>query len=227
MHAWCCSQERSLGTHHCPTGAALHARHATCSLPLSSLPRSQVASGGRIVMLSFHQPSPAMFNLLDRAYLMAQGYCIFSGPPAAAESWFAQRGLPCPVGTAIAEHMLDSVSDPATLGQLLAAHSKERAAAAGYANGSAGASTAARRSADELMPVSLAASSAFEESSSKLVGDGLSKSTTPSLRSEALATEQARQAQRAEHSISRELAVVFWRTLIDIWRNPLLLALHW
>jgi ABC-type multidrug transport system ATPase subunit len=33
----------------------------------------QVASsGGRIVLLSFHQPSPAMFSLLDRAYLMAQ-----------------------------------------------------------------------------------------------------------------------------------------------------------
>ena len=27
---------------------------------------------GRIVLLSFHQPSPAMFSLLDRAFLMAQ-----------------------------------------------------------------------------------------------------------------------------------------------------------
>lgn len=182
------------------------------------------------MLLSFHQPSPAMFSLLDRAYLMAQGFCIFSGPPAAAESWFAQRGLPCPVGTAIAEHMLDSVSDPATLAQLLAAHSKERAAAAaaGYANGSAGSSAVARAAADDLMPVSLAASSAYEESNGKLVG--LSKSATPSLRGEALSLEpaqQAQQAQRAEHSVSRELAVVFWRTLIDIWRNPLLLALHW
>lgn len=208
-----------------------HPQPAHATLP-SSLP--QVASGGRIVLLSFHQPSPAMFNLLDRAYLMAQGYCIFSGPPAAAEPWFAQRGLPCPVGTAIAEHMLDSVSDPATLAQLLAAHSKERAAAAaGYLNGSAASSSAAHGAASELVPVSLAASSAFEESSGKLASEGLSKSATPSLRGEALAVEagqqgqQAQQAQRGGHSISRELAVVFWRTLIDIWRNPLLLALHW
>jgi energy-coupling factor transporter ATP-binding protein EcfA2 len=45
----------------------------------------QVASsGGRIVLLSFHQPSPAMFSLLDRAYLMAQ---------VGAASWLAgQRG---------------------------------------------------------------------------------------------------------------------------------------
>ena len=83
------------------------------------------------------------------------------------------------------------------------------------------------------MPVSLAASSAFEESSAKLASESLSKSATPSLRGEALAVEaaqqaqQAQRAQRGEHSISRELAVVFWRTLIDIWRNPLLLALHW
>lgn len=32
----------------------------------------EVAGGGRIVLLTFHQPSPAMFSLLDRAYLMAQ-----------------------------------------------------------------------------------------------------------------------------------------------------------
>jgi len=101
---------------------------------------------------------------------MAQGFSFFGGPPAAAESWFAQRGLPCLGGTAIAEHMLDSVSDPATLAQLLAAHSKERAAAAaaGYANGSAGSSAVARAAADDLMPVSLAASSAYEESNGKL-----------------------------------------------------------
>ena len=45
----------------------------------------QVASsGGRIVLLSFHQPSPAMFSLLDRAYLVAQ---------VGAASWLAgQRG---------------------------------------------------------------------------------------------------------------------------------------
>jgi len=61
-----------------------------------------------------------MFGLLDRRGLLARG-----------------AGCPAPVGTAIVEHTLDSVSDPSTLSQLLAAHSKERAAAAaGYANGS-------------------------------------------------------------------------------------------
>ncbi len=66
----------------------------------------QVASAGRIVMLSFHQPSPSMFSLLDRAYLLARGSCVFSGPPAAADAHFAAHGLPCPAGSAVAEHML-------------------------------------------------------------------------------------------------------------------------
>ncbi len=58
-------------------------------------------------MLSFHQPSPAMFSLLDRAYLLAAGTCVFSGLPDAAEAHFAAHGLPCPVGSAMAEHMLE------------------------------------------------------------------------------------------------------------------------
>jgi hypothetical protein len=41
---------------------------------------AQVAGEGRIVLLSYHQPSPAMFSLLDRAHLMAQvrGSCCGS-----------------------------------------------------------------------------------------------------------------------------------------------------
>ena len=74
-----------------------------CLLPV----RLQVAGGGRIVLLSFHQPSPAMFSLLDRAYLLAGGACVFAGPPVAAEAAFASWGLPCPPGAAVAEHMLE------------------------------------------------------------------------------------------------------------------------
>ena len=33
---------------------------------------TQVASAGRAVLLSVHQPSPAMFALLDRVLLLAQ-----------------------------------------------------------------------------------------------------------------------------------------------------------
>ena len=69
--------------------------------------RVQVALAGRIVLLSCHQPSPAMFALLDRAYLLAGGACVFAGPPAAVQPHFAALGLPCPPVEAPAEHMLE------------------------------------------------------------------------------------------------------------------------
>ena len=65
-----------------------------------------VAAGGRVVLASLHQPSRDMFLSLDRAVLMAHGRVLYTGPPAEAESWFAAAGLPCPPGTAVAEHML-------------------------------------------------------------------------------------------------------------------------
>lgn len=67
----------------------------------------QVARAGRIVLLSCHQPSPPMFALLDRAYLLAGGVCVFTGPPAAVRPRFAALGLPCPAEEAPAEHMLE------------------------------------------------------------------------------------------------------------------------
>ena len=79
-----------------------------------------MADTGRIVMLSFHQPSPAMFDLLDRAFLMASGRVVFTGPPAAAEEYFQRAGVPCPSRTTIAEHMLNAVSYPEHLRRLLA-----------------------------------------------------------------------------------------------------------
>ena len=70
----------------------------------------QVAHAGRIVLLSIHQPSPTMFSVLDRAYLMCRGRVAFSGAPASAEEYFRSAGLPCPEGTPIAEHMLTAVT---------------------------------------------------------------------------------------------------------------------
>lgn len=66
-----------------------------------------VARAGRIVVTSLHQPSPAVFSMLDRALLMAQGHVVFEGPPSAAPSVLAGYGLPCPQDMFIAEHMLE------------------------------------------------------------------------------------------------------------------------
>jgi hypothetical protein len=102
------------------TRRALTLRACVCVCVCASR-RGQLASGGRIVVLSVHQPSPAIFSLLDRTYLMAAGHCVYAGPPGAADAFFAARGLPAPPGVATAEHMLDCVSDPRALRTLLQA----------------------------------------------------------------------------------------------------------
>lgn len=85
-----------------PPAHALQSRAAPC--PHGCV---QVARAGRIVLLSSHQPSPPMFALLDRAYLLAGGVCVFAGPPDAVRPRFAALGLPCPAEEAPAERMLE------------------------------------------------------------------------------------------------------------------------
>ncbi|WIA23677.1 hypothetical protein OEZ85_000376 [Tetradesmus obliquus] len=51
----------------------------------------QVAASGRVVALSLHQPSPAIFASLDTAMLLAAGLMVYAGPPAAAAA--ALEGL--------------------------------------------------------------------------------------------------------------------------------------
>jgi hypothetical protein len=153
-----------------------------------------------------------MFSLLDRAYLMAAGHCLFAGPPSAAEAWFAGAGLPCPVGTAVAEHMLDAVSTPGSLAQLLAA----REAAGG--------------GQPQLPPphVGLGADQDGGGGGAKLDG-GSSQQGSASEDGGGGGDKAGALAPLAapRRSVSRELAVVFWRTLVDILRNPTLLLLHW
>lgn len=232
----------------------------------------QVASAGRIVMLSFHQPSPSMFSLLDRAYLLARGSCVFSGPPAAADAHFAAHGLPCPAGSAVAEHMLQVVSDPPQLSHLLLSvnggkpklgqQQQQQLTAVGVpANGglpSAGDAASpstwphdlserdSLRAEQDSLPVeqqvhhgtmagwqqedavgaaAATSSRGTTDSSGGLDKElGLEKGLAPT---EAASTRVASLRGRTGGRLSRELAVVFWRTLVDILRNPSLLLLHW
>lgn len=165
-----------------------------------------------------------MFSLLDRALLMAQGHCIFQGPPAAAEGWFAARSLPCPVGTAVAEHMLDSVSDPATLQQLLAPPGGKDATLSSGGGGGAAANGVLVAS-----PLGLPEGKAGAHNSASSVYEKSLSSSSHHVRDESLggAAGGAKPGASAQPNLSRELAVVFWRTLIDILRNPALLLLHW
>ena len=57
-----------------------------------------VAASGRVVALSLHQPSPALFGALDSAMLLAAGLVVYSGPPSAAADALAGLGCPVPPG---------------------------------------------------------------------------------------------------------------------------------
>jgi energy-coupling factor transporter ATP-binding protein EcfA2 len=57
-----------------------------------------VADSGRVVALSLHQPSPALFGALDNAMLLAGGVLVYSGPPHAAAAALAGLGCPVPPG---------------------------------------------------------------------------------------------------------------------------------
>lgn len=185
-----------------------------------------VARAGRVVLLSFHQPSPAMFSLLDRVYLVAAGRAVFGGAPSAAASFFERAGLPCPPGTAIAEHMLFAVSEPESRDVLLAlaaARSAKGLRAADGRNGDAddfrnGDADDRNGDAPSLEPSdegsAVASAKELELESGRSRKDLLSSQGT---------------ATPSPHAcgLPLRLAVLFWRAGVDIVRNPGLLLLHW
>ncbi|KAI9551443.1 ABC protein [Daphnia sinensis] len=55
-----------------------------------------IASTGKTVVCTIHQPSSEVFALFDRILLMAEGRTAFLGPVSDALSFFSSQGLPCP-----------------------------------------------------------------------------------------------------------------------------------
>ncbi|GMF60541.1 unnamed protein product [Phytophthora fragariaefolia] len=56
----------------------------------------ELASHGRIVVLSIHQPSARSFLSLDKIILLGKGKLLFSGAPAESKSYFQDLGFKCP-----------------------------------------------------------------------------------------------------------------------------------
>lgn len=79
-----------------------------------------ICHGGRTVILSVHQPTPAMLEMLDQILLLAKGFQVYLGPPSEIATFFEQHGFKRQDETVhIAEHMLQVVSSPDTLVPLL------------------------------------------------------------------------------------------------------------
>ncbi|DBA04319.1 TPA: hypothetical protein N0F65_002081 [Lagenidium giganteum] len=71
-----------------------------------------LASHGRIVVLSIHQPSAKAFQQLDQVMLLAKGKMLYNGSPLHAKPHFEELGFICPENENIADFILDIAADP-------------------------------------------------------------------------------------------------------------------
>jgi ABC-type multidrug transport system ATPase subunit len=80
----------------------------------------ELAAAGRVVVMSLHQPSPDMFQQLDKVLLLAKGRLAYLGPPGQVNSYLAAAGvgggLP---DMAPAEKLLHVASQQQSLDKLL------------------------------------------------------------------------------------------------------------
>ncbi|EFN53135.1 hypothetical protein CHLNCDRAFT_32365 [Chlorella variabilis] len=70
----------------------------------------KLASSGRAVITTIHQPSSNIYRQLDSVLLLSQGHPIFYGKGAEAAAWFDRLGFACPYGVNIADWILDLAS---------------------------------------------------------------------------------------------------------------------
>ncbi|KAL4444675.1 hypothetical protein ABPG77_002492 [Micractinium sp. CCAP 211/92] len=70
----------------------------------------ELASSGRAIITTIHQPSSFLYSQLDAVLLLSQGHPIYYGKGSEAAPWFAHLGVPCPFGVNIADWILDLAS---------------------------------------------------------------------------------------------------------------------
>jgi ABC-type multidrug transport system ATPase subunit len=92
----------------------------------------------RIMIASIHQPSQAIFSLLDRLLLLARGATVYSGPSAGVDAALARAQLLPPAGMPVADWLLTIVAEPEKMERLVrgagSGHEREveRAAPLGF-----------------------------------------------------------------------------------------------
>lgn len=200
---------------------------------LSRVARGTSASGPRIVVASLHQPSPALFSLLDEVLLLAKGRLVYAGTPAAAPAAFAQLGLPCPDTVSVAEHMLMVVGDPQQVGGLLE-RLEQRQGHVGVAelgNGNAAAHASGGGADDKAQGATTwsgTPSSAAPAVSVLSVPSGTASGEAASPRRAGawgMAPVHGGSSSFAL-SLTRKPGVLFWRSVARLRRDPMLFLFH-
>lgn len=73
-----------------------------------------LATSGRSIITTIHQPSSNIYRQLDTVLLLSQGHPIFYGKGSESAPWFERLGVPCPFGVNIADWILDLASGEVT-----------------------------------------------------------------------------------------------------------------
>jgi ABC-type multidrug transport system ATPase subunit len=71
----------------------------------------EIAKRGSIVILSIHQPSYRILNLLDRLLFLSRGQTVFYGPPSSLSMYFSAFGKPIPDNENPTEFALDLIRE--------------------------------------------------------------------------------------------------------------------
>jgi ABC-2 type transporter len=95
--------------------------------------KSVAQTHARVLVTSIHQPSHAIFSMLDRLLLLAEGTTVFSGPAAQLEGALARASLPSPPNTPTADWLLAIVNEPEKMDRLVASAIAKSARAQGRA----------------------------------------------------------------------------------------------
>ena len=87
------------------SGLDSHASHSIMTI------LSELASKGRIIILSIHQPSVKSFMMMDKVTLLAEGRVMYDGSTSGAAHYFDDHGFSCPPNESISDFMLDVISE--------------------------------------------------------------------------------------------------------------------
>eukprot|EP00736_Rhodelphis_marinus_P011077 Rmarinus@m.24838 len=70
----------------------------------------RLASGGRTILTTIHQPRSSIFNMFDKIILLSEGEVVYAGLAKRAVSYFTERGHPCPQHYNPADFFLDLIA---------------------------------------------------------------------------------------------------------------------
>ncbi|KAF1334184.1 Atp-binding protein, partial [Globisporangium splendens] len=78
---WRCARERAIGSFMAETVVIL---------------MRDLARMGRTVIATIHQPSPELFEIFDKLYLLVDGCAVYNGKASESIEYFGKQGLQCP-----------------------------------------------------------------------------------------------------------------------------------